>query len=121
MTGPILVHDRPDLLGPSREVADERLHLRIPVGLRRAHDADVRGEPIEDAAEILPVMLDPVGMAAQGIRHVDEPSSDILPSVFLRELADLPLLALPLILGVEDEALGRLPSVLAQAPRQELG
>ena len=121
MTGPVLVHDRPDLLGPGREVADERLHLRIPIGLGRAHDADVRGEPVEDAAEVLPVMLDPIRVAAEGIGDVDEPSSDILSSVFLRELGDLPLLALPLILGVEDQALDRLPSVLAQAPCQELG
>src|SRR5206468_7910130 len=70
------IYDRPDLLGPGREVADERLHLGIPVGLRRAHDADVRGEPLKDAAEILPVMLDPVGMAAEGIRHVDERSEE---------------------------------------------
>ena len=53
MACPVPVHQDPDLLGAGREVPDERLHLPIPVRLRRRDDADARGEAIEDAAEVV--------------------------------------------------------------------
>src|SRR5207245_1378855 len=75
VAGSVLVDGPADLLRPRRQIADERLHLRIAVRIRRRHDPDTGREPVQDAAEILPEVLDPIRMAPDGIRHVDEPAA----------------------------------------------
>ena len=121
MAGPVTVYQSSDLLRPGREIPDEGLHLPIPVRLRRRDDPDSGREPIEHATEVLPVVVDPVAVASERIGHIDEPATDELLPVFLRELADLPVLALPLILRVEDEALYRPSTVLLKTARQQMG
>src|SRR5207249_12261971 len=118
--GAVLVAGRADLLRPRCEVAHQRLHLRIPVGVRRRHDPNARGEPVEDAAEILPEMLDPVRMAANRILHIDEPPARELPSVLLRELGHLGLFRLPLVLRVQDQALEGVPALLPKRTSQKV-
>jgi hypothetical protein len=66
-------------------------------------------------------VLDPIRVASEGIRDVDEPPADVPSPVLLRELGDLTLLGLPFVLGVQDEALDRSPTGLAEAPREQLG
>ena len=121
MTRAVTVHERPDFLGAGGEVSHQGLHLRIPIRLRRRDDPDSGREPIEHATEVLPVVVDPVAVASERIGHIDEPATDELLPVFLRELADLPVLALPLILRVEDEALYRPSTVLLKTARQQMG
>ena len=121
MAGAVLVDGRADLFRPRRQIADERLHLRVAVGVRRRHDPDAGREPIQDTAEILPEVLDPIRVASDGIRDVDEPPPRVLPTIFLRELGDLRLLCLPLVLRVQDQALKRVPPMIPKTVGQKLG
>lgn len=121
MACPVTVYQSPDLLRPGREIPDEGLHLPIPVRLRRRDDADARGEAIEDAAEVLPVMLHPVAMASEWIGHIDESTADVLLAVFLRELGDLAFLPLPLVLRIEDQGLERPSVLLLKTSREQVG
>ncbi len=118
--GAVLVHDGPHRLGAGREIPDESLHLRMLVRLRRRDDPNVGREAVEDASEILPVMVDPVLVATERVRHVDEPPTNVRPSVFAGKLRDLRRLRLPFVLRVQDEALERIAADLAEAARQEL-
>jgi len=59
-------------------------------------------------------------MTAEWIGHIDQPSPDVLSTLVARELPDLALLRLPLVLCVQHETLENLSSVLAQAAHQEL-
>src|SRR6267143_630590 len=121
MTRPVAVHQRPDFLGAGGEVSHQAVQLRLPIRLRRRDDPDSGSEPIEHATEVLPIVVDPVAVASERIGHIDEPATDELLPVFLRELADLPVLALPLVLRVEDEALDRPSMVLLKTARQQMG
>src|SRR5439155_19345812 len=121
MPGAVPVHNLADLFRARGEIPHEGLHLRVPVRIRRRDDPDVRRKPIEDPAEVFPVVLDPIRVTSEGIRHVDEPPPGVLPTVLLRELRDLGLLGLPLVLRIEDEALERVPAVLVQAAGEKLG
>src|SRR3989441_1481614 len=117
----VLVDGRADLLRSRSQIADERLHLRIAVRVRRRHDPDAGGEPIQDAAEVLPEVLDPIRMAPGGIRHVDEPAARVLASIVPRELGYLSLLCIPLVLRVQDQALKRVPPMVPKTAGQKLG
>ncbi len=121
MTGPISVYERAHFLGARGEVTHQGQHFRISIRFRRRDDPDPRGEAIEHAAEVLPVMVHPVAVASHRIGHVDQAAAHVFRPVFLRELTDLPLLALPLVLRVEDEALERPSVVLPKTPRQQVG
>src|SRR5256712_12888494 len=89
--------------------------------MRPGDDAEIRRRPVEAPAEVFPVVLDPIRATSEGIGHVDEPPPGVLPTVLLRELRDLGLLGLPLVLRIEDEALERVPAVLVQAAGEKLG
>src|SRR5207245_9131098 len=119
--GAVLVHNLADLLRARGEIPHEGLHLRVPIRLRCRDDPDVGRKPVEDPAEVLPVVLDPIRVTSEGIGHVDEAPPGVLPTVLLRELRDLGLLGLPFILRIEDEALERVPAVLVQAAGEKLG
>ena len=91
------------------------------VRLRRRDDPDIGREPVEDASEVLPVVVDPVRVASERVGHVDEPPTHVGPSVLVRKLRDLRRLRLPFVLRVQDEALERMTAHLAEAAGQELG
>ena len=121
MAGPVMVHESADFLGAGGEVSHQGLHFRISIRLRGRDDPDPGSEAVEHATELLPVMVHPVAVAPHRIGHVDQPAAHVLRPVFFRELTDLPLLALPLVLRIEDEALDRPSVFLLKTPGQQVG
>src|SRR2546428_13543492 len=66
-------------------------------------------------------MVDPVRLAADRMRDIDEPAAGVLPPGLLRELGNLGFLRLPLVLRVKDQTLKGVPPQVPQTPGQELG
>src|SRR3989454_1106838 len=121
VAGPVLVDDRPDFFRARSQIADEGLHLRVAIRVRGRNNPDAGREPIQHPAEILPEMFDPVRVATERIRDIDEPAAGVLPPVLFRELGHLGFLRLPLVLRVQDETLNRVPTQVSETSSQELG